>query len=486
MLKALQSKLIRRYTLYFMLTFFVMGICYFLISFSLANHYLQQVQTKIHLKVADTLIEDHQLVQQGKLNQQAVTDTFKRYMLLNPLLEIYLVDEHGHILKYSADAKKIKRQQINLKPVRTFLTNQQITEFPLGDDPRHMSGQKPFSVALLPNGYYLYVIIQSSIEQEANRQLQESILLRVSAWSFIASLIIGVLLGGLLFLHLTKRIANLSSEVTSFKLNPNKSITKPSHINDDLDELSHAVSDMSQQLQQQLQKLSESDKQRRFMISSLSHDLRTPLTSLLGYIEQSKQNKEDLNLEIAYQNGLKLKRYLDQLFDMSKLDMESFKLHKQEMSLSEFCFDVFQQYQLNHPEREWKIVIQNNYLYQFDACHLERAVCNLLDNAIKHGQGAISLSLKKQQQRLIISIGDYGPFIQSQDSFSSIELFSELCHIGDKPYNQKNGSGLGLAIVKSIVEKHNGELAYIREKHQNCFVISLPLEESKTEKISSL
>ncbi|HHT00008.1 MAG TPA: HAMP domain-containing histidine kinase [Thiomicrospira sp.] len=486
MLKALQSKIIRRYTLYFMLTFFVMGICYFLISFSLANHYLQQVQTKVHLKVADTLIEDHRLVQQGKLNQQAVTATFKRYMLLNPLLEIYLVDKHGHILKYSADAKKIKRQQINLKPVRAFLMNQQITEFPLGDDPRHMTGQKPFSVAVLPNGYYLYVIIQSSIEQEANRQLQESILLKVSAWSFIASLIIGVLLGSLLFLHLTKRIANLSSEVTSFKLNPDKGITKPSHINDDLDELSNAVSDMSQQLQQQLQTLSNNDQQRRFMISSLSHDLRTPLTNLLGYIEQSKENKQDLNLEIAYQNGLKLKHYLDQLFDMAKLDMEGFKLHKQEMSLSEFCFDVFQQYQLNHPDRKWNIDIKNNYLYQFDACQLERAICNLLDNAIKYGQGDISLALTVEQQHFIISICDDGQDIQSKSTLGSIELLSESNQVGDKPDKQKRGSGLGLTIVQSIVKKHRGNFCYIRNAQQNCFVIKLPIEENKTTESLSL
>lgn len=481
MLKTLHSKLSRRYTLYFVLIFSIMGISYFWLSFSLTNHYLQQVQTKLHLQVANTLIDDHQLVQQGNLNQQALTNTFKRYMILNPLLEIYLLDDQGHILKYSADTKKIKRLKVNLQPLKAFLNASNLTHFPLGDDPRQFEGEKPFSVALLPNGYYLYVIIQNSIEKEANRQLQESILLEVSAWSFVASLIIGFLLGSFLFLHLTQRIAKLSSDVTSFKLNPHKAIDRPKKMTDDLDELSNAVTEMSRQLQQQLQQLANNDKQRRFMISSLSHDLRTPLTNLLGYMEQSTQSNTDQNLKVAYQNGLRLKHYLDQLFDISKLDMDSFKLHKQALSLSEFCFDVFQQHRLNHPEREWKIEITGNQLYQFDANQLERAIHNILDNAVKHGQGTISLSLTEQQHQHVINICDYGHPIQTQDSLGSldsIKLFSEGRAQKEGSNIPKNGSGLGLAIVKSIVEKHDGIFIYERKNQQNCFTISLPVNET--------
>lgn len=147
-----------------------MGFTYFIISLTVSNYYLQQVQTKIHANVAQSIIEDHNLVNHGELDKQKVSSTFNRYMLLNPHLEIYLLDLQGNVLEYSADPKKIKRHKINIEPLlaRIKKSTNLSEQFSMGDDPRSVTGTKPFSVAYLPNAQHpealLYVIIQNSIE----------------------------------------------------------------------------------------------------------------------------------------------------------------------------------------------------------------------------------------------------------------------------------------------------------------------------------
>ncbi len=489
MRQTMPSHLFKRYSLWFILVFLIMGISYLFISLSLSNHYLQQVQTRIHIHVADSIIQDHQLVNQDQMSQTAIASTLNRYMQLNPHLEIYLTDLNGNILQYSADAKKIKRHKIDTLPLRAQLNTDSVdnTEFPMGDDPRSLSGKKPFSVAYLPNKEhpegFLYVIIQDSIEQEANRQLQESILLELSAWSFLSSLVIGLLLGGVLFYHLAKRISNLSQTITHFKEQPELPIAPPTHIKDEIDLLETTFMEMSVQIQQQMRQLSQTDQQRRFMISSLSHDLRTPLTNMLGYMEQLLQTQPNEYLNIAYQNGLKLKHYLDQLFEFAKLDMDSFKLHQQELSLSEFCFDIFKQYEVTYPEQKWQLKIQQNIIYKFDVNQLERAIRNLVDNAIKHGQGIITLGLEQKEDFIQFQVCDQGSVLNHNDDTLVFDLFKPSAFVFNKIQGVNSGSGLGLAIVNSIAEKHHGRLNFCRDKNQNCFKISLPLNmELSTQK----
>jgi len=460
-----------------------MGFTYFIISLTVSNYYLQQVQTKIHANVAQSIIEDHNLVNHGELDKQKVSSTFNRYMLLNPHLEIYLLDLQGNVLEYSADPKKIKRHKINIEPLlaRINKTTNLSEQFSMGDDPRSVTGTKPFSVAYLPNAQHpealLYVIIQNSIEQEANRQLQESILLELSAWSFLTSLIFGLLLSGIIFYKLTKRISELTQTVIQFKNEPKTAIEKPPKVADELNQLEMVFFEMSVQIQKQIQQLKNTDQQRRFMISSLSHDIRTPLTNMLGYMEQLQQTESSSYLRIAYQNGLKLKHYLDQLFEFSKLDMNTFQLQKQRLSLSEFSYDIFQEYQKTYPDRTWKTAIQTHIIYSFDANQLERAIRNLLDNAIKHGHGVITFSLKQNSNSVIIEICDQGEKLEFNPSQQLFDRYETSQTPSYKITKHHSGLGLGLAIVESIVKKHDGQFNYQREQNLNCFTISLPSQE---------
>lgn len=481
MIQLTKSKLIKQYTLYFTLIFTLMGVMYFAISMSISKYYLEQVQTKLHINIATTIIQDFKIIKKQKLDSIAIKTAFNRYMLLNPHLELYLLNSKGYIIDYSADSKKIKRQKVSLQPINYFLSHQPLKSFPMGDDPRQANHTKPFSVAPLPNGGFLYVIIQSQIEKEANRQLQESILLKVSAVAFFVSAIIGFILGGLLFFHLTKRINDLSYRVTTFSKNRHIPIPPPQKLRDELDQLHLDIMTMSNELTEQMEHLSHIDQNRRFMISSLSHDLRTPLTNLLGYIEQSRQNYDDNNLKTAYQNGIKLKHYLDQIFEFSKLELPQKALNRQELSVNEFCNDIYIEYKNNNPSRDFILQFDGLFSYRFDANQLERAVCNLLDNAIKYGTEDICLACAMTEQWLEISVCNTGVYafklqdLQKEFLLQPDNLFYLKTQVEQSHNSQPNCSGLGLTIVHSIVKKHNGQLVYRRKENSNCFVIRLPL-----------
>ncbi|MPQ76548.1 sensor histidine kinase KdpD [Hydrogenovibrio sp. JE_KL2] len=467
-----KSKISRRYSLWLVAIFSVMGISYLALSLALSSHYLKQVQIKINADVAQTLIQDNELVKQGKLNEPAIEDTFHRYMLLNPNLEIYLVDLSGNLLKYSANADRIKRNHIDTKPLQRFL-NHPSQGLILGDDPRTLDGKSPFSVAYLPNDKhpeaYLYVVIQPHIAEEVDRRLQESILLKLSGWSFLTSLLLGLGLGSALFYFLNRRIALLSEKVKRFEQAPQQVIPPPLHLKDELDELALATADMSVQLRDQLEHIQQSDQQRRFMISSLSHDLRTPLTNLLGYMEQAKVDNSMDYLDTAFQNGLKLKNYLDRLFEYAKLDSNLIQLNAQHQSLSEFCETLLEQYQALSPNADWWIDIHAGIEMAFDRELMESAIRNLLDNAMKYGEGWVSFALYRFDDNITIRVCSAGDELHQVNRL----LESKLAVANAANGSTQNHTGFGLAIVRFIVEKHEGTLAYGYESNKNCFEIRL-------------
>lgn len=471
-----KSKISRRYSLWLVAIFSVMGISYLVLSFALSSYYLKQVQIKINANVAQTLIQDNELVKQGKLNEPAIEDTFHRYMLLNPNLEIYLVDLSGNLLKYSANADRIKRNHIDTKPLQRFL-NHPSQGLILGDDPRTLDSKSPFSVAYLPNNKhpeaYLYVVIQPHIAEEVDRRLQESILLKLSGWSFLTSLLLGLGLGGALFYFLNRRIALLSEKVKRFEQVPQQVIPPPRHLEDELDELALATADMSVRLRDQLEHIQQSDQQRRFMISSLSHDLRTPLTNLLGYMEQAKLDGSTEHIDTAFQNDLKLKKYLDRLFEYAKLDSNLIPLNSQRQSLSGFCEILLQQYQTLSPTVDWCVDIHADIEAEFDRELMESAIKNLLDNAVKYGDGWVSFRLYKADAEAYIRVCNLGDELHEVNRLLKNKLAVGQSGQGMEQYH----TGFGLAIVHFIVEKHAASLVYWHKTHQNCFEIRLGLND---------
>ncbi|MES9978217.1 MAG: sensor histidine kinase, partial [Candidatus Thiodiazotropha sp. 6PLUC5] len=199
--------------------FLVTGLLYTLITLSTTDRYLQEITQHFNRDLAQRIVSDRRIVIDGAMNDLALKKTFSDYMDINPSIEIYLLDKLGTILAFSADAGKVKRKQVDLKPIEAFLRGE---GFPLlGDDPRSHERRKAFSVTPVPAGDmaagFLYVVLRGEEYDIAEQAVQESYALRYSAGAVAVSMGFGLLTGLLLFHWLTRRLQRLSSVMVSFQ-----------------------------------------------------------------------------------------------------------------------------------------------------------------------------------------------------------------------------------------------------------------------------
>ncbi len=198
----------------------VIGLAYAFISNTITRNYLQQVNQQFNRNLARDLVADRNLVAEGRIDQRALAETFRQYMVINPSIEIYLLDTVGNILSYSADPGKVKRKRVSLDPIHSFLAMDE--NYPLlGDDPRSHDGKKAFSVTPVPNPQrpegYLYVVLRGEQVEQVERMIRESYFLRMSGWAVAASLAFGLLVGLAVFRLLTRRLQRLSGVMEEFE-----------------------------------------------------------------------------------------------------------------------------------------------------------------------------------------------------------------------------------------------------------------------------
>ncbi|MCD6437107.1 MAG: sensor histidine kinase, partial [Halomonas sp.] len=294
MLKTLYTRL--AFGLFLLLL--AVGLLYTFISLYSLREYNASVNQALHQNLAKNLVSDRNLVSNGQLDSSALEELFALYMAINPSIEIYLLGLDGTILSYSADPAKIKRKQVSMAPIRRLMDDMSLYPI-LGDDPRSHDRQKVFSVTPVPTADnpegYLYVVLRGEEYDAAETMARGGKLLEMSAWALLVSLTVAMLAGLTIFRLLTRRLRSLTRRVEAFE---NSDMSQPQldtrwHdrqpvVRDEIDYLDVTFDDMAHRIATQIEQLTEKDAQRRRLIAQVSHDLRTPLASMQGYIESLK------------------------------------------------------------------------------------------------------------------------------------------------------------------------------------------------------
>ena len=296
MLRTLYGKL----ALSLVLLLLAIGLVYTLLSLSASRHYQQQLDQQLNRDLAANLVMERNLVAEGKLDQQALKDTFMAYMVINPSIEIYLLDLQGKILSYSAEPGKVKRKQVDLKSINAFLSDAKA--FPLlGDDPRSLERSKAFSVTPVPSAEnpegYLYVVLRGEQYDDVEQLIQRQLVMQLSGWAVVGSLLFGLLAGLLLFHLLTRRLNQLAEGICAFH---QSDFSEPPQLplhqgaSDEVDRLSGSFAAMARLISKQMAQLKQQDALRRELVANVSHDLRTPLAILHGYLEALQLQSSEL------------------------------------------------------------------------------------------------------------------------------------------------------------------------------------------------
>ncbi len=488
MLRTLYAKL--ALALFFL--FVIVGAAFFVVSLYSAYLYQQEVVQRLNKNLAMYIVDEHVHVRSGIVDEEALKDLFHTVMIINPSLELYLLSNEGEVLAYSGEPGKIERHSVSLQPIKMMMSGEE--NLPIfGEDPKNLHGERAFSVApIVANGKpmgFIYAVLGSEQVDYISQLYQKSYILRSGVGALMLSLLFAFSGGLIIFFFLTKRLRGLSRTMEDFRAQGfEQPISKPHaghHGHDEIDVMSRTFEDMACQIQSQMLRLREADALRRELVANVSHDLRTPLASLKGYLEILLTKNGRLNdeeryeyLQIASKNSERLNKLVAELFELAKLDSGDLALHKETFSLAELAHDVVQKFYLraekNRITLEVDIDVDVPYV-EADIGLIERVLDNLIDNALKNTpeNGCITLGLNSDGLTVKVNIADNGRGIAED----------ELPHIFQRFYKKpesgksQSGAGLGLAIAQRIVELHGSQLSVKSILHQGTefdFVLPVP------------
>jgi two-component system OmpR family sensor kinase len=467
---------------------FVIGILYTALNTIATQRFVAQLNQDLHRSLAQNLVADKNLVAQGKLNEAALKETFQQYMVVNPSIEIYLLDLDGKLLSYSADPNSVMRSHVSLGPIKAFLSGAE--KYPLGDDPRSHDKQKAFSVTEVPSGSapegYLYVVLRGEQYDALESMAFQGFWARAGLWSMALSLGLGLLAGLAIFYWLTKRLRRVSRRIEEFNEGDFKHLSIPETVDgsdDEIAQIEHIFEQMAARIQSQLGALTNKDNQRRHLVAQVSHDLRTPLASMLGFIESLKLRRDKLSsaeqeefLEIAYQQGRRLSHMIDSLFQLSSLEAKEVNPQLEPFVPLDLLFDVRQKYAIRIKEAGLTLDIEHQQSGAFaigDVSLFERVLDNLIDNAMVHAapKSEITLRIESVVGKIGVAVSNRGNRINDSEQDALFDPFYRAgSHSADKRH-----AGLGLAISKRIMESMNGEISVRNASDGVEFMVYLPL-----------
>ncbi|MCI1923898.1 MAG: HAMP domain-containing histidine kinase [Lentilactobacillus buchneri] len=221
------------------------------------------------------------------------------------------------------------------------------------------------------------------------------------------------------------------------------------------------------------------------LITNVSHDLRTPLTSILGYLGliQDKQYKSQEDLlkytEIAYLKAKQMKSLVDNLFEYTKVKQTGTPLSINRIDLSQMMEQLVASFELEAKKSGLQISAQGTEkpLYiEADAEKIGRVFNNLISNAIKYGKGGKHIYLTcrvGKPNEAVIHVSNDGPEIPKK---SLNQIFERFYRVEGSRNKDTGGSGLGLAIAQSIIDLHGGYIVVTSEHHLTTFAIHLPFK----------
>ena len=453
----------------FLIVLVILASIYVVVSVRYSQLYYQEVNQRLNRSISEHIADDLPPFKDGKVNGTALKMLFKHTMILNPQLEIYLLDTGGKILSYSAPESKIHLQEIPLKVVDSFLGDTENRVF-LGPDPRNIGVQKVFSAhpvyeeELLQG--YIYVILASEEFESVASSILGSYVLRLSLRIMVISLVAAIIIGIIAIWYLTLSFREIMVVISRFHHGDfSARFRTPSRGNMGL--IGQTFNDMADEVVSYVNRISSMEKLRRGLIANISHDLRTPLSTIQGYVETLLMKDEALPeeekkryLKTVLGGTKRLHNLVEDLFELSKLEANETPMNIEPFSITDLVQDNFARYQIFAQKKNIHLnasLPEGLPLVKGDIAYIDRVFQNLLDNAVKFSDknGNVNIELEKCESTVEVRLSNEGPGISPEE----IPHLFVAYQTGRRTKNgQTDSTGLGLAIVKKILERHGTDI----------------------------
>jgi signal transduction histidine kinase len=453
----------------FLFLILILGMTTLFIAFSSTGRLSDEVEQLLNREYAKSISTELEPFVEKGFSEKKIKSSIHYMMVLNPMVEIYIINSKGNILSYfAAPGDLVIQKKININPLIKFIKSEGM-EPVLGDDPRTKDRVKPFSAAPLKMGNengFVYVILRGQSYDRYLDMVRNNYYFRSVLITFLFALLITLFAGFSLFFFLTRRLKKLSVAVTTFQQgNYNHRIKIKG--SDELASLSQAFNEMAASIAKSVDELHHSEKQRSDLITNISHDLRSPLTSIRGHLETILLKKQKLTdeegreyIKLGLRNISSLQKLVEELFDLAKLESKQVKVIKEPFNLAELAQDIILKLKPQTEAFGISIIMHHDdklMNINADIGMIERVINNLLENALTYTPegGKIELTLKENNKNIQIIVSDTGSGIDVDDLPHIFERF----YRADKSRNRgKPGTGLGLAIVREIIELHEGTI----------------------------
>jgi signal transduction histidine kinase len=229
-------------------------------------------------------------------------------------------------------------------------------------------------------------------------------------------------------------------------------------------------------------KFREAEELKSTFISVISHELRTPVALIKGYVgtlrrEDAEWDQDEVrnSLKVIEEESDRLATLIDDLLEVSRLQSDALALDDEEVDLSRLIQTLVERFRTQSPEHTFELELASEIpIIQGDEQRISQVISNLLSNAVKYSRSIVQIHARVRQQEVMICVQDDGPGIAPEDRARIFDRFYRSPEIADST----QGAGLGLFLAKAVVDAHGGEIWVddrIEQGARLCF--SLPLSD---------
>jgi signal transduction histidine kinase len=317
-----------------------------------------------------------------------------------------------------------------------------------------------------------------SVNMDDLEHAQHGRLLRGAASILVYSFISGLIL----MTWISRRIRALSADLTAFRGGDFKRRSKTKS-SDELGILSQDFNLMADRITKMITDLKQSEEYRKQLVANISHDLRTPIASLRGYVETLEMRRHEIaqgdmenHLKAMTTNITNLDGLINRLFELTQLESEQYEYRMEDFPLEELASDMANSLENSARDQGIHLHLLSDEalpLVHADPVRIGQVLQNLLDNAVKFNKpgGRVQMTLSKASDRVRVEISDSGVGIAPDDLPHVFERF----YTADKSRRHK-GTGLGLAIANRIVSAHGSDLSVTSSQDKGTsFSFTLPI-----------
>ena len=275
------------------------------------------------------------------------------------------------------------------------------------------------------------------------------------------------------------RISETMQEISGGNLNASVEVEG----DDEFSEMAANLNSMTAEIKDLMDRERESERTKNELITNIAHDLRTPLTSIIGYLEILSERKElpeetrEKYLEIAYTKSRKLQQLINDLFGLTKLSYGKIAMRVATIDLVKLLSQLLTEFYPNFEAAGLRYELESNVpalMMTADPNLLARLFDNLINNAIKYGADGkqVRVRVEAAEEVVTVQVINYGMVIPAAELPL---VFEKFYRVEQSRSSSTGGTGLGLAIAKNIAELHGGSISVTSDLSGTAFCVTLPL-----------